>query len=150
MNKRSIAPEGMTLGISTVAVIFVILGLTIFAVLSLSTASREKKLSEKYADSVTRYWAADEACTQTALDFRALWAEGGSAADLARLAAQTGAGLSREGENTVISYTRTISDYSHLSVRLSLGEDFNILEWKTVADGDWQPDDTLNLWQGGK
>ncbi len=59
MSSTEKKPMGVHVGSATLVMVFAIICLTIFAVLSVITANNGKKLAEKAADSVTNYYAAD-------------------------------------------------------------------------------------------
>ena len=84
--KQRTGSARFNIGIASIICIFAVLGLTIFAVLSVSTARAEANLAEKYADSVTDYYAADRRCSDIACRFGALWASGADAQALQALA----------------------------------------------------------------
>jgi Tfp pilus assembly protein PilX len=140
---------GINVGIATVIVMFVAVALTIFAVLSLATATQEKKLADKFAASVSAYWAADAECAALADAFGAAWSGPAGEADVGRLAADCGAQVIRDGGDLLVSYSRPVGDENALTVTLRLGETFSIEEWRLVsADDDWNPDNSLPVWQG--
>lgn len=141
--------RGITMGLASMVVIFVVISLTIFAALSVSTAAQEKRLAEKYAGAVSAYWAADAECAQLANAFGAAWAGPDGEAAVEKLAAASGAELTREGGDLLVAYDRPVSDVSALEVTLRLGARFRIEKWRTVStDENWAPDDTLPVWQG--
>lgn len=149
MNNKRAGGARFNIGIASIICIFAVLGLTIFAVLSVSTASAESRLAEKYAASVQDYYAADLACSDIADRFGALWSSGASDAEYAALAQETGAELTRAGAAPLlVSYSVPIDETQALSVTLRLGERFSIVRWQTENTGDWVPDDSLDLWLG--
>ncbi|NCB50555.1 MAG: hypothetical protein EOM54_01555 [Clostridia bacterium] len=141
--------KGINTGLASIIVIFVVIALTVFAALSVSTARQEKNLAGKYADSISDYWAADSECAELANAFGALWESGGGEAKIEELAAGSGALLSHESGDLVVFFERPISDVSSLHVTLRLGEEFHIEEWRMVStDEDWTPNNKLPVWQG--
>ena len=146
--KQRTGSARFNIGIASIICIFAVLGLTIFAVLSVSTARAEANLAEKYADSVTDYYAADRRCSDIACRFGALWASGADAQALQALAEELGASLTPDGAETCVSYSVAIDDTQNLRVTLRLGEDFCIERWQTENAAEWQPDTGLNLWDG--
>ena len=147
MDKREY--RGINIGLASIVTIFVVIALTVFAALSVSTARQEKELAEKYADSITAYWTADAECAELANAFGAVWADVADEAAVEKLAADSGAEVIREGGDLLVSYEKPISDVSSLCVTLRLGENFSIEEWRMVStDEDWTPDNTLPVWQG--
>ncbi len=141
--------KGISIGLASIVTIFVVIALTIFAALSVSTARQERELAGKFADSVTAYWAADAECAALANAFGAAWAGASDEADIIKLAADSDAAVIRADGDLLISYEKPISDVSSLCVTLRLGEAFRIEEWRMVStDEDWTPDNTLPVWQG--
>lgn len=119
-------------GGSSLLVIFAVLCLTVFALLTLSTAQAGARLSRQSAEAVSGYYAADFRAEET----------------LARLRA----GEMPEGvaeENGVYSFTCPVSDTQSLEVSVRLEQNsYTILRWQTVSTTDWQPDESLNVWDG--
>ena len=120
------------IGVSSLMVIFSVLCLTVFALLSVSTVRADQRLSEAAAKAVEGYYQAD--CEAEGI--------------LARL---------RQGEhpesvtayNDIFAYTCTISDTQTLVVEVQVdGTDYNILRWQAVSTADWQASDQLPVWQG--
>lgn len=120
------------IGVSSLMVIFSVLCLTVFALLSVSTVWADQRLSENAAQAVEGYYLAD--CEAEEI--------------LARL---------RNGErpanvkayNGRFAYTCAISDTQTLVVEVAVdGMDYNILRWQAVSTADWQASDQLPVWQG--
>ena len=119
-------------GGSSLLTIFAVLCLTVFALLSLSTARAGDRLSSHSAAAVSAYYEADLRAEET----------------LARL--RTGElpdGVSRS--DSIYSFTVPVSDTQALEVSVRLeGNGYTILRWQAVSTTDWQPDDSLHLWEG--
>lgn len=120
------------IGVSSLLVIFSVLCLTVFALLSVSTVRADQRLHENTAQAVAGYYQAD--CEAEEI--------------LARL---------RSGEqpvevrelNGVYAYTCPISATQTLVVEVQVdGVDYNILRWQAVSTADWQASDQLPVWQG--
>ena len=120
-------------GGTSLLVIFAVLALTVFALLSLSTALANDRLSSAAAQAVYDYYQAD--CQAEAI--------------LAQLRqGRQPPGVARQGD--VFSYSCPISDTQTLLVEVRLdGDTYTILRWQAVSTAPWQPDDSLNLWDGG-
>lgn len=113
-------------------VVFAVLALTVFALLSLSTAQADDRLADASVQAVTDYYEADCAAQEI----------------LARL---------RSGEmppevtvtEGVCTYRCLISDTQELLVELLLdGQEYTVLRWQAVSTETWTPDDSLDLWDG--
>lgn len=112
-------------GGSSLLVIFALLALCVFAVLSLTSAQAEKRLSDASAQSAAAYYAADLQAEQ----------------QFSRLRAEVTASGS-------YGYSCPVSENSRLQVRLSFnGTDWEVLQWQVVAE---QPtiEETLSVWDG--
>ena len=120
-------------GGTSLLVIFAVLALTVFALLSLSTALANDRLSSAAAQAVYDYYQAD--CQAEAI--------------LAQLRqGRQPPGVARQGD--VFAYSCPISDTQTLLVEVRLdGDTYTILRWQAVSTAPWQPDDSLNLWDGG-
>lgn len=128
--KRWFAPP--LVGASSLLVIFAVLCLTVFALLSISTVRADQRLSDHAAEAVEEYYTADCAAEEI----------------LARLRA----GERPEGvgeEKGVYTYARPISDTQTLVVEVAVdGAQYTILRWQAVSAADWKADDTLPVWSG--
>lgn len=120
-------------GGSSLLVIFAVLCLTVFAMLSLTQAQADRRLARNSWSAVTGYYQAD--CQAQEI--------------LSRLrAGERPQSVTEEGEN-VFSYACPISDAQTLEVRVRLaGESYEILSWQAVFTADWQADEDLDLWDG--
>ncbi len=115
-------------GGTSLLVIFAVLCLTIFALLSLSTTQAGARLSKQSAEAVSAYYAAD---TQAEM-----------------ILAQ----LREDGQPAVYSYICPISDTQELQVGVELLPDGNyrILRWQSVSTAQWQADESIDLWDGNE
>ena len=132
MNKEKNGFRFPVMGVSSLLIIFSVLCLTVFAILSVSTASAGSRLSEKAAQSVTDYYAADSRAEKTIAALRS---------------GEIPEGVSADG-NTY-SFTCPASDTLELQVKVRIsGSDYEVLQWQMVSTADWQKDESLNLWDG--
>lgn len=118
------------IGGSSLLVIFSVLCLTVFALLSLSTVQADKRLADVNVQAVSDYYAAD--CQAEEI--------------LAQL--RTGhipAGVTKTG--STYSYSCTISPTQVLQVEVR-DSDLQVLRWQVVSTVHWQADNSLDLWNG--
>ena len=128
-------------GASSLLVIFSVLCLAVFALLSLSTVLVSHRLEEKNREAVNAYYEAEEKANRIAADLRA--------------------GKTPEGVETVIpsgmagvywSFDCQISETQTLKVRLwsihlSNSSAYLLpLRWQAVSESEWEPDPELPLW----
>lgn len=120
------------LGASSLLVFFGVLCLTVFAVLSITTAQAGERMSQNTQAAVAAYYEADGQANRI----------------LSRL---------RQGEHPenvtldgdVYSYSCPISETQTLwvSVRIT-GETYEILRWQAVSTAQWEASDTLPVYTG--
>lgn len=134
--KRRFSPPAV--GGSSLLVIFAVLCLTVFAMLSMSTVQAEDRLRDASAKAVEGYYAADLQAETVLAHLRAGQIPEG--VDLI------------EGENVLAVYSCPVSDTQSLEVEIEfengLGDSYKILRWQTVYTADWEPDSSLGVWLG--
>lgn len=127
------------LGATTLLVVFAVLCLTVFALLSLSTVQADSRLAQRSREAVEEYYAADTLAQET----------------LARLRrGECPAGVTVAG--AVASYTVPISETQELRVEVELDrllldmetDGYRVLRWQMAAVEDWSFDESLDLWDG--
>ena len=120
-------------GGSSLLVIFAVLCMTVFALLSLSSAQAERRLADAATRSVTDYYAADLQAEEI----------------LARLrAGEKIPGL--EERNSTYEFAIPISGRQNLAVKLVRGgDDWVVREWRTVTT-EAELDNSLNVWKGSE
>lgn len=130
MGKDTHSPS--VVGGSSLLVIFAVLCLTIFALLSLTTIQANGRLAAAATLAVTDYYQAD----------------GQAETILAQLrSGQHPAGVVQEGNR--YTYSCPISATQALEVEVLLdGTDYTILRWQSASTGFHEGEDTLSLWDG--
>lgn len=125
---------GISIGSPSLILIFIIMCLATFSLLSLSSAAGALKLAEKNADAVRGYYQADregERFVQAVVQ--------GEAAPL------------QAAENRQQFWTEIPMDFDQvLQVGISLDEagNYRIEAWKVYNQEDYEIDDSINLWDG--
>lgn len=139
-DKEKFSPPAV--GGSSLLVIFAVLCLTIFALLSLATVQASVRLSDASAQAVRDYYAADARAGEILARLR----NGEGAPEGVELQATLD---DSPGGRAVYAYTVPISDTQELRVEAALdGTGYTILRWQAVAVGEWTPDDGLSVWDG--
>ena len=119
-------------GGSSLLVIFAVLCLTIFALLSLSTVQADGRLTNLRTDAVRAYYEAEEEAERILARLRC-----GKSVD--------GVTLTEEGYH----YSCEVSDTQRLVVTVAIEDDgFEILQWQIVSVAEWETDDSLRVWDG--
>ncbi|MBQ3568443.1 MAG: hypothetical protein IJA25_05875 [Anaerotignum sp.] len=131
----------ISIGITSMTVILCVLCLTVFSVLSLSTALSERKLAEKRAVVAQEYYRAEK---EAASLVNRLQDKAEKGEDISSFASANGIVV----KNDLFFFHKTIDDGQDLSVILQYKDGFDILEWKVVSTADWTPDESLHVWDG--
>lgn len=119
-------------GGSSLLVIFAVLCLTVFALLSVATVRANGRLSDEAAAAIYEYYEADGAAEEI----------------LARLRAGERPECVKE-QDGVFLFTCPVSDTQTLVVEATVEEhNYKILRWQTVSTTQWEADDDLPVWGG--
>jgi len=131
----------ITIGITSLTVILCVLCLTVFSVLTLSTALSERDFAEKRATAAEEYYAAEAEAAKLVNEMKTAFAKGD---DLYVFAENNGI----LAEGNIFRFCKTIDEGQDLNVVLRLTDQITIEEWKVVSTADWTPDDSLSVWDG--
>lgn len=132
MNRR----KGIGVGSISLVLIFSVLCLTIFTLLTLSTARSDTNLAQRAAASARSFYVADTEAERVYSELVAAVFKG-EKPDTVR-------GTDIEYSDGHITFMYPISDERVISVVIS--EDGTILQWKETEDEDWVPDESINVW----
>lgn len=123
---------GSVSGAVTLVMIFCVLCMAVFASLTLMTARREAALTDLTAERAQAYYEADRVATERV----AALAQGETPQD-----------VTISGETA--SFTVSAGGSMQLKVHVRLDESgCSIEKWTTVFDGDWETDDSIEVWGG--
>lgn len=119
-------------GGSSLLVIFAVLCLTIFALLSLSTVQADGRLTAISAKAAKEYYEADTEAEEILSELR-----NGKVPE----------GVEKDGD--IYRYSCYVSDTQVLKVVVRIsGNGYEVLQWQTESSTDWEADDSLNVWDG--
>ena len=131
--------SGGVSGAVSLVMIFCVMCLAVFSVLTLATADRESKLSEMAAQSAAEYYQADYNATVIVAALK-----NGSP-----LPPGLDVDITWDRDNGTASFLLPVGDSQGLDVAVSLQNgEYEILRWQTVYTGSWEPDNFLVLWDG--
>lgn len=146
MNEEKKQPMGMNIGSASIVMVFAVLCLTIFSVLSLVTAHHEWQLVQKSANAVTNYYQADLQAEKQYAEIVAGLAQGKSLAELGE-----GITITAYDQWWQVEYTVKIDEEQNLQVVLQInrqtGESL-VQQWQVVAAKEWVFDDSMAVWDG--
>ncbi|MBD5504381.1 MAG: hypothetical protein HDR09_22390 [Lachnospiraceae bacterium] len=131
MNEKERFSMPTTGGISLL-VVFAVLCLTVFALMSLSKVQADKRMADASLQAVSDYYAAD--CE--AWRILALLLEGEVPEDVTQA-------------DGIYAYSCPISETQNLKVEVSLdGKQYTILRWQTVSEREESGGEGMGLWDG--
>ena len=120
------------IGGSSLLVIFSVLCLTVFSMLSLSTTQADNRISAAAEEAVSAYYKADTAAEMIFARIRS-----GELPD------------SVERTGNVYSYECTISETQTLAVSVEeTAAGWKVLEWRSRLTEEWEPDTEMTMWDG--
>lgn len=133
MDKEQKKFQAPMVGGSSLLVIFAVLCLTVFALLSFSTVQADRRLSDASVRAVEGYYQADCAAEQILAAIRAKEIPDGV-----------------QAVGNVYRYTCPVSDTQTLAVavRVISAERWEILRWQTVSTVQWEEENFLTVWSG--
>lgn len=128
--RRSDAPTAV--GGSSLLVIFIVLCLTVFAMLGLSSVQADGRLSQASAEAISAYYSADCEAEVILAQLR----QGSVPEEVVK-------------EGNRYRYECAVSDTQKLVVEAEVtGTEYRILRWQTEPVASWQDEDALNVWDG--
>lgn len=130
-NRRKFELPPIVGGVS-LFVVFAVLCLSVFALLSVATARADSRMAEASVKATGNYYAADLQAQEILAQLRV---------------GNIPAGVSVAGD--VYSYRCPISKTQSLTVEVRVnGTDYTVIRWQTVNAGEWEADGGLTLWDG--
>ena len=126
VKKTSYSPLNM--GISLMLVVFIVLCMVVFSVLSLSTAIKDRNYSLQNANNTQEYY---EACNQAELELSKIISN-----------------LTSYNENENIEYNIVVNDDKILNVVVEVHpsqNDYSIKTWKLISTQTWEGDDIISV-----
>ena len=149
MGKDERRPAGVNVGGASIVMIFAVLCLTVFAVLSLISANAEYKLSQKLSNSVSAYYDADCRGEDTLAAVRGAVADGGGLDAIGGRVTALGLSVQNSGGKLYIGFTEDIDDRQGINILLSTdGRTVDVLRWCVEDTVDWVFDDDFHVWDG--
>ena len=134
----------MGVGSASIMLIFAVLCLTVFALISLSVAETDKTLVDTEAVLVSEYYAADELAERILSVITDSYI---IPDEILGVSISTDWDWDLAAE--IAEYSCRISDVKELNVKIAVSEDsYDIVSWKMVNTGDWEIDESLNVWTG--
>jgi len=150
--------HGVGIGSTSIIMIFVVLCLTTFSLLSFSSANSGWKFAERSSDQTVRYFKAQNAANDKLAEIDAFLYDISANEDsyffnMPSVALISGVSFKESYEYFLVSYSVPISTKSVLYVELEIPfspseERFVITKWNTKAEEFDYNDDRMNIWDG--
>lgn len=134
----------MGVGSASIMLIFAVLCLTVFSLISLSVAQSDKSLADTEAELVTQYYEADDLAERV---LAGILESGAIPREV--LGVSIGTWWDEGLEAEIAEYSCPISDIKELGVKVAItGDTYDILVWKMINTDEWVIDDAINVWSG--
>lgn len=156
--KRKKISASLGVGSSSLLMIFIVLCLVVFAVLSLVSASADNRLSQKLAERTAAYYdacnTAEDILMEIDEQLAACAAEAGDEASYLALCRDTLANMGTwtDGTPPVLNYLVAVSEVHNLSVSLEIlyptaehAERYRITGWVSEFSDQWEAERSMNL-----
>ena len=145
-NKRPFS-TGINIGSVSIVMIFSVLVLAVFSILTFLTSNNEKKLAEKSAKAVSLYYAADSVCEEKLADIKSIAESCDWDQALLKNSLPAGCDVQQIGDRLYISYSADIDKNRLISVLAEVrNKKIGVLKWEVVNSGSWNPDDEIHFW----
>jgi len=142
--------SGIGVGSASIVLVFAVLCLTVFSLITFVVAGNDKNLVDAKAALVTGYYEADALAELIYSDILAA-ADGSDSAPIPDTihGVQLNRGFSERFNTETIYFFCDISDAKALYVNLAVHNDsFDILSWRMYDKDEWESNDTTNVWTG--
>ena len=163
MNTRSKRPQRapVSVGVTSLVLVFVMLCLIAFAVLSLVSAQANLRLSRKSAERTTAWYAAENAANDVLIALQPILAANADAPDAESYFAAVRAAVPDElgvtfSDDGHLAWQVPVEEAQSLQVEVELlyplpeeGPGWRVLRWQTVPQYDWQAEQPLELMRPG-
>jgi len=139
-----LSKDGIGVGSASIVLVFAVLCLTVFSLITLVVAGNDKSLVDTEAQLITSYYEADTLAEYIIADIAA-------AGDIPASVRGIDIEADREWDTgaMVASFVCPISEQKELFVRVSFLQDsYDIQVWRMLDIGEWVVDNSINVWQG--
>ena len=135
---------GIGVGSASIVLVFAVLCLTVFSLITLVVARNNKALAETEASLVAGYYEADALAERIIAEI----IETGAIPESV-LGVEIDTYWDMMLGTEVASYFCQLSDKKELYVKLAVNGDYvNVLNWQMLDVGEWEFDDSLGVWIG--
>ena len=146
--------SGIGVGSASIVLVFAVLCLTVFSLITFIVAGNDKNLVDAKAGLVTGYYEADTLSELILSDILSAAGGGGGSGSCVDIPDNIrGVNIVKTFDDNlnknVINFSCDISASKALFVSLVIHDDFfDILAWHMYDIGDWDIDNSINVWTG--
>jgi len=136
---------GLGVGSASIILIFAVLSLTIFSLITFVVAKNDRTLVEAQSELVVSYYEADSAAEKILVELldMDLLPKSINGVDIGKV-------WNEERQSESIYFFYSINETKKLFVNVIIDEDtFDILSWRMYNIDEWVYDDRLPVWTGG-
>ena len=135
---------GVGVGSASVVLVFAVLCLTVFSLITLVVARNDKALADSEAELASGYYKADTLAEQILAE---ILESDFIPETVSGVEIESSWNMELEAEEAV--YLCPISGDKSLHVRITRdGDSYNILSWKMIDTDEWTIDNSLHVWDG--
>lgn len=142
--------SGLNIGGASIIMVFAVLCLTVFAILTLITANSELKMSVKTADGIKSYYSADTKAAEKVAGIKSSARNNNDLSVLETEFTKLGYTCKKEADSLVVSFSQIVDDNQSIEVSLTVSSDGTVStdQYKEVNTKDFETDGTINVWDG--
>ena len=135
---------GIGVGSASIVLVFAVLCLTVFSLITFIIANNDKSLVDAHAQLVIGYYGADTLAEYIAAEIAQADTLPDSIRDIEIISEQD-----YETGDEIAYFVCPISNNKELYVRLDIsGDSYNILSWRMRDTDEWVIDDSIEVWLG--
>ena len=135
---------GIGVGSASIVLVFAVLCLTVFSLITYVVAANDKALVDAEARLVTGFHEADALAERIVAEILDSDETPGTI-----LGIEVEAAWDWESEAEIVYFSSPVSDRRSIFVRLAIhGDSYDIISWRMYDTNEWSFDDSISVWSG--
>lgn len=137
------------IGGALILIIFIILTITVFSILTLVSSQNELVTVKKSAEIATNYYEAEKKAAVQFSEIKAALSNITDSEEIARICSEKGASANITPQGTEVSFKISIDDNRSLLTVINISNNnFEVKAQKIVSENDIIIDDNIDIWDG--
>ncbi len=136
------------IGGALILIIFIILTITVFSVLTLVSSQNELVTVKKSAEIATDYYNAEKEAAVRFSEIKAALSNVTDNEEISRICSEKGASTNITPQGTEVSFKISIDDNRSLLTVINVNNNFEVKAQKIVSENDIIIDDNIDIWDG--